>query len=102
MYKVLEHFKDIQDSYHEYNPGDLFPRKGLNVEPARIEELSSNKNRKGRPMIELIKDEKPVKAEIMPEPTKEPKPVKVEEPKEVKKPAEEPVKPKRGRKKKDA
>ena len=57
MYKALEHFTDMQDSYHEYNPGDKFPREGLEVSEERLKELSSNENRRGRAMIEIVKEE---------------------------------------------
>lgn len=75
MYKAIAFFKDLHDKSFEYRPGDVFPRSGLRVSQERIEELSTNKNRRGKPVIELVE-----------EPKAEP----------------EVPKPKRGRKKKNA
>ncbi len=58
MYKVIVRFKDLQDNNHVYNVGDIFPHKGINVSKKRIKELSSNKNRRGVPLIkEVAEDE---------------------------------------------
>lgn len=58
MYKVIIRFKDLQDNNHVYNVGDIFPHKGVNVNKKRIKELSSDKNRRGVPLIEeVVKDE---------------------------------------------
>ena len=54
MYKVIKHFVDLQDNNHKYDIGDTYPRKGLNVLQSRINELASNKNRQGVPLIEEI------------------------------------------------
>lgn len=51
MYKVLHFFTDLQDDAHAYNPGDTFPREGVEVDPARLEELAGYDNRQGRPLI---------------------------------------------------
>lgn len=56
MYKVIKHFTDMQDNNFAYNVGDTYPRKGLNVLQSRINELASNKNRQGCPLIEEIPD----------------------------------------------
>lgn len=63
MYKVIKHFVDLQDDNHKYDVGDTYPRKGLNVLQSRINELASNKNRQGVPLIEEIteKAEEPKK-----------------------------------------
>lgn len=63
MYKVIEHFTDLQDNGHPYNVGDTFPRSGLSVSDGRIAELAGNYNKRGIPLIELVKEEpkKPVK-----------------------------------------
>lgn len=53
MYKVISSFADIQDNRHIYKAGDVFPRKGLKVSDERIAELSSDKNRRGFPLIEM-------------------------------------------------
>lgn len=66
MYKVIKSFTDLQDDNYKYDVGDTYPRKGLNVLQSRINELASNKNRQGVPLIEEI-------------------PEKVEEPKKEKK-----------------
>lgn len=56
MYKVIVRFKDLQDNNHVYNAGDNFPRNGVNVSKKRIKELSSDKNRRGIPLIEEVKN----------------------------------------------
>lgn len=56
-YKVINYFTDLQDFNHPYQVGDEFPRQGMTVSKARLEELSSNKNKQGRPLIALIKEE---------------------------------------------
>ena len=67
MYKVIKYFTDMQDNNYAYDPTDpsrnTYPRKGLNVLQSRINELASNKNRQGVPLIEEIPDieEKPKK-----------------------------------------
>lgn len=98
MYKAIEYFVDLQDNSYKYQPGDIFPRKGLEVSKERLAELSTANNRRGRAMIELVND--------MPKPIIDtPKPVAAKESVDVKetkeeKPAEKPIeKPKRGRKK---
>lgn len=53
-YKVLEYFEDLQDNIHSYNPGDTFPRDGLEVSEERLEELSSDKNLRGVKLIEKV------------------------------------------------
>ena len=54
MYKVIKHFTDMQDNNFAYDVGDEYPRKGTSVLPSRINELASNKNRQGVPLIEEI------------------------------------------------
>lgn len=54
MYKVIEYFTDLQDKSHKYYAGDEFPRKGLTVSAERLEELSTDKNRRGIPLIEKV------------------------------------------------
>lgn len=66
MYKVLIGFADLQDKEHVYKTGDTFPRLGLNVSDERLKELSTARNRLGKPLIEKV--EEPVeKAVIEPE-----------------------------------
>ena len=57
MYKVLVYFTDLQDNNHPYDEGDIFPRNGLTVSEARLEELSSTKNRRGIKLIEFVEEE---------------------------------------------
>lgn len=77
MYVAISYFKDMKDNMHSYNPGDIFPREGLSVSEERIEELSTDKNRKGKPVIELVKEKKVYKKpELIPEEEVVPKPKK--------------------------
>ena len=84
MYTVLVSFRDLQDDGYRYHAGDVFPRPGMEVTEARINELSTAANRLKKPLI---------KAEAKPE-------VKVEKPKTEKPKAEKPKadKPKKGKK----
>lgn len=69
MYKVIKKFHDLQDGkktkggtiYHEYNVGDIFPRKGMDVSKERIQELAGNDNKQGVPLIELVEEEETAK-----------------------------------------
>ena len=61
MYKVIEYFTDLQDNNHEYNVGDTFPRKGLNVSDERLTELSTKENRQNKPLIERVESDKDLK-----------------------------------------
>lgn len=56
-YKVITRFKDLCDSKHQYNVGDDFPRVGVTVSEARIYELTSDKNKMHKPLIEEVKDD---------------------------------------------
>lgn len=53
MYKAIVNFVDLQDNNHKYQAGDNFPREGLEVSEERIEELSTDANRRKIPVIEL-------------------------------------------------
>lgn len=57
MYKVIKYFTDLHDNNHPYNVGDTFPRKGVEVKPERIAELSGSNNKQGTPLIEEVKKE---------------------------------------------
>lgn len=58
MYKVIVRFMDLQDvDGHVYEVGDVFPHKNINVSKERIEELTSDKNKIGVPLIEEIPEE---------------------------------------------
>lgn len=63
-YKTIVRFKDLTDDNHTYNVGDEFPREGLKVSKKRFNELSSDKNRRGKPLIKLVKDETVGKSDI--------------------------------------
>ena len=65
MYKVLVNFADLQDNNYRYQAGDEFPRKGMKVSAARLDELLTDKNRRRKPMIVEVKEEvaKPVPEE---------------------------------------
>lgn len=56
-YKAIVFFKDLKDGSHAYNPGDVYPREGVQVSAERIEELASGNNRRGIPVIEEVKEE---------------------------------------------
>ena len=56
MYKVIEYFRDVQDGHYEYHAGDMFPRKGVTASKERLEELSSNNNLRGFPLIKYVPD----------------------------------------------
>lgn len=99
MYKAISYFKDMKDNMHPYNPGDIFPRDGLKVDAKRLEELSTDKNRRGKPVIELVKEEE---AEEKPEVKEEPIEEAVVEEPIVEEPIVEEPKPKKRGKKKNA
>lgn len=54
MYTVIRKFADKLDNGHIYNAGDVYPREGLSVGKNRIEELSTNVNRCGVPLIKKL------------------------------------------------
>lgn len=90
MYKVIAYFTDLQDNGHPYHIGDAFPRKGVNVSKERLDELSSERNKRKKPLIEFIAEKEPEKepekvVEPAPEPVKEPEEPKAEPKKAVKK-----------------
>ena len=62
MYTVVYKFKDLQDNMHQYQVGDVYPRKFLVVKESRIKELLSRNNKLHRPLIveivEEVKEEK--------------------------------------------
>jgi hypothetical protein len=57
MYKVLAYFTDLQDNNHPYTEGMVFPRDGLTVSEARLEQLSSTRNRRGIRLIEFVEEQ---------------------------------------------
>ncbi len=54
MYKVIKYFTDMQDGNFAYEVGDEYPRKGLNVLPSRLKELSTKANRRKEILIEEV------------------------------------------------
>ncbi len=50
-YEVLEYFEDLLDNRRKYFPGDAYPRRGLKPTAERLEELSTDRNRRGVPLI---------------------------------------------------
>ena len=54
MYKVIVDFTDLHDNRYAYHVGDSFPHEGMQVSEERFEELSTNKNRRGKPLIEKV------------------------------------------------
>lgn len=80
MYKVIKFFTDLQDNSYAYHEGDIFPREGLDVTQKRLKELSSDKNKRGIPLIEEVKEE------VIPFAEGEPYPAEVEEKPKAQKP----------------
>ena len=81
MYRVLETFDDLMDTkptkggtiYHRYEKGDLYPRPGATPTVARVMELSSDQNLRGKPLIApVVANTEPKKGEVegMPAPKK--------------------------------
>lgn len=57
MYKVIIYFEDLQDKNHPYKVGDVYPRKGAKPSAERIDELATNKNIRGIPLIKAEENE---------------------------------------------
>lgn len=57
MYKVVEFFTDLQDNNHAYHVGDTFPREGVEVSEDRLKELSTDKNKRGKILIEEVEED---------------------------------------------
>lgn len=57
MYEVIHFFTDLQDNEFPYNPGDIFPRDGMEVSEERLAELSGSKNKQNKPLIKKIAEE---------------------------------------------
>lgn len=62
MFNVVKMFHDLQDNAHEYNIGDTYPREGYEPSLSRIEELASDQNLQGVPLIveDVHEDPEPV------------------------------------------
>jgi hypothetical protein len=61
MYKVIKFFTDLQDNFHPYNVGEMFPREGLEVSAERLAELAGSDNKQGVPLIEAVEQKKPAR-----------------------------------------
>ena len=57
-YKVIHAFADLSDNKYKYEAGDRFPRHGLDVSEERLQELESNKNKAGIPLIVKVNEPK--------------------------------------------
>ena len=64
MYTTIRYFTDLQDNNHAYNEGDVFPRVGMEVSQARLNELSGSNNKQGRPLIKFVEDVAEEKKEV--------------------------------------
>lgn len=57
-YIVINDFKDLQDNNKIYTKDDYYPRPAnKKVSQKRIQELLSDKNKQGRPVIKKIEEE---------------------------------------------
>lgn len=56
--EVLEYFEDLLDNRRKYFPGDAYPRRGLKPTAERLEELSTDRNRRGVPLIKIKEEQK--------------------------------------------
>lgn len=53
QYRVIHKFKDLQDNGRIYNVGDIYPRDNVAVSKDRLNELKTNKNKIGIPLIKV-------------------------------------------------
>lgn len=58
MYKVIKQFNDLLDGLRCYQPGDVYPREGYEPAPERIQNLLTNNNPQGEPLIKEQKGKK--------------------------------------------
>lgn len=57
-YVVVEDFTDLQDGNKVYRKGDVYPKPAnKKIAKKRLDELASDKNRIGAPLIKEIKEE---------------------------------------------
>lgn len=78
MYETIHFFTDLQDNEHPYNPGDIFPREGMEVSKERLAELSGSNNRQHKPLIKKIEVGDDDQYEPLPFPDNAPKHTKSE------------------------
>lgn len=57
-YQVIKFFTDLQDNDYPYSVGDIFPRSGVTVTEARLNELSGSDNKQGVPLIKAVEEKK--------------------------------------------
>lgn len=67
FYRVIKDFTDLQDDNHVYYAGDTFPREGVEVENARCLELSTEANKRGEVLIEVVEEAGDAVPEMAPE-----------------------------------
>lgn len=56
-YRAAVDFIDLQDDNRLYKAGEKYPRPGLKVSGARLEELSTTANLAGYPLIAAAQDD---------------------------------------------
>ncbi len=56
MYKVVRRFRDLKHDNHIYEVGDSYPKTGEKATKARLEELSTTKNKYKQIYIEEVKE----------------------------------------------
>lgn len=56
MYKVVRRFKELKHDGHIYEVGDQYPKEGKKATKARLEELSTTKNKYQEIYIEEVKE----------------------------------------------
>ena len=57
-YTVIRKFRDLQDGNYLYSEGDTYPRKGVAPDKERLNELKSDKNKIGKPLIKAVRKKK--------------------------------------------
>lgn len=60
-YVAIDIFEDVKDNNTRYEPGTIYPRKGVEVDEDRIKELSSTSNRLGKRLITQLVELEPKK-----------------------------------------
>lgn len=61
-YTAAVKFRDLKDNGRIYEKGEPYPRRGLKVDEARINELAGNGNKSGHPLIVAVEPaEQPAK-----------------------------------------
>ena len=56
-YKVVQRFKETKHEGHVYEVGDIYPVEGKKATKARLDELSTTKNKCGKIFIEEVPEE---------------------------------------------